>query len=436
MNNDVDDGQGATLCTRQPQIFSRIRNFNNLAMNSIGYLLSSLGSSTDLESASCENDTWSSKADFESSSTLDGHTQLGSAQHYNDVLPDIRTATTEAPTPTPTRSNSPLRSNRFHDVKRIFTNFALSRQTDSHGRMHSGYPVSNENRSSPLPSETTPSTASPPRSFASDHFATPPLTPDMIDDPLVLSPDPSNGSHQDDMHCDPYRPTVPRNAAEFEPDEDAPYSPSHSLEIKEGKKPERVNVRGIIIPHALPLVTRLLAALRRSYRRHTMFRKITDPSAHPKHRRPRRVVRPRIHPRAQLPRTPALQHGVALSRRTFQGRDSRRTLHIAELTHSVRCRAENHGPRSTKAPCTRTSKTRTIISGRTGIGTSTAGTRGRSISGDSNSSSSHRISRGSTPRSSGRGTSCIGRRYVLHLLPSRLTYSDPGGVWSYRERHC
>jgi hypothetical protein len=249
MHNDVDE-QHDSSAQIQPNIFSRIRNFNNLAMNSIGSLfsapLSSQDGSTNFDSHDYDFDLWNYTYDSETAWTpnaLEENNQFR-VQDYHD----IRTLTAEGSTPTQTRSNTPVRLNRFQDVKRIFTNLARSRQT---GQMHFEHQLSDESQPPLVSSSMTPSsTASVSGSSSSDHFVTPPLTPDIIDDHILLSPAPS--SYAQDIPYDPYRSAGHRIVTGFEHDEDMPYAQSHCLEIKEGKKPER------LIVHGIPFCTNLL----------------------------------------------------------------------------------------------------------------------------------------------------------------------------------
>jgi hypothetical protein len=252
MNDDVNDGgshDSSSDTQLQPHIFSRIRNFNNLAINSIGSLFSappsSLGGPTDFDATNYDYNLWNYTDDLQMARTpnaLEENKQVH-AQHYHNVH-NIRTLTaTEVSTPTQTRSNSPLRSSRFKDVKRILTNFARSRQTDSYDQTHFGH-SSDESQPLPLLSSMTPSSIV--SASGSDHFATPPLTPDVIDDHILPSPSPS--SCVQDILYDPYHPAGHHHAICSDHNQN---TLSHSLEIKAGKKPERVVVRHIPSRHDL-----------------------------------------------------------------------------------------------------------------------------------------------------------------------------------------
>lgn len=240
IDNDVDEGRPPDSRSEQPRILSRLRNLNNLAMNSISSLfsgpLSSIGRPRDFDSAAGHDyDLWNSAYDLEMARTpnaLEENDQF--LAQYDQDIQDVKNLTAEASTPTQTRSNSPLHSNRFQDVKNTFTSFARSRQTDFYGQMHSGYPLLDESQHPPLASSTTLSSIVSASVSCSDHFVTPPLTPDIIDDHILLSPEAT--SYGQDIRYDPYcsagRP--------IDNDEDTPRTQPYSLEIKEGKKPERL----------------------------------------------------------------------------------------------------------------------------------------------------------------------------------------------------
>jgi hypothetical protein len=243
MHNDVDEGEqhiSISDTKLQPNILSRIRNFNSLAMNSIGSLFSASSSSqegfTNFDSADYAYDLCDNTHYAEDAPALEENNRFRVQDCY-----DLRTLTAEAPTPTQTRSSTPVRSNRLQGVKRIFTSFSRSRQTNSSGRIHSGQPDDSQTPPPPPP-PTTSSIASVSVFSGSDHLVTPPLTPDMIDDHILLSP--LSSSYSQDIPYDPYR--FAGHCIASDQDRDNPYAQTNSLEVKEGKKPERVIVRSSI----------------------------------------------------------------------------------------------------------------------------------------------------------------------------------------------
>ena len=258
MNDDVGCAQ------LHPHVFSRIHNFNNLAMNSISSLFSAppssrssqLGATLGFGSTGYDANLWNHMYDIESVRTpnaLEPEEDHHQVDYRHREVFDIGILTAETSTPTQTRSNSPVRSNCFQDAKRILTNFARSRHIgpDSYGQIHLGHSISDESRPIPanLRSSMIPSSvAYTPGSSDSDHFVTPPLTPDILDG---QSPASSSLCVQDISHDIPYHPYRPgghRLAPCFSHDENPPDVQSHSLEIKEGKKPARVSVRSIQSP--------------------------------------------------------------------------------------------------------------------------------------------------------------------------------------------
>ena len=246
MNDDDDDddsgvqdsSSGAQL---QPHVFSRIRNFNNLAMNSIGALFrsSQLGTTDGFGSADWDYDLWNDTEATRTLNSLEENNQVH-AQDLDSLNTGSGMLTAEASTPTQTRSNSPLRSNHFQTAKRILTNFARSRHSDSGRQLDLGHSILDEPHAMPL--SMTPSSINyASGSSASDHFVTPPLTPDVLDDQSPAPP----SYIPCDIPYDPYRPPDHSLAPGFGHDEGLLYAQSHCPEIKEGKKPARVIVRGI-----------------------------------------------------------------------------------------------------------------------------------------------------------------------------------------------
>lgn len=415
IDNDVDEGRPPDSRSEQPRILSRLRNLNNLAMNSISSLfsgpLSSIGRPRDFDSAAGHDyDLWNSAYDLEMARTpnaLEENDQF--LAQYDQDIQDVKNLTAEASTPTQTRSNSPLHSNRFQDVKNTFTSFARSRQTDFYGQMHSGYPLLDESQHPPLVSSTTLSSIVSASVSCSDHFVTPPLTPDIIDDHILLSPEAT--SYGQDIRYDPYcsagRP--------IDNDEDTPRTQPYSLEIKEGKKPERLVVRGIPF-HPWHTSAGLVFLLSQCY-----DSVIDDvPGLH--------KARSAASTKSQVGATTddrdewyGLEYTLELSSRERRPSD---TQSLSPGEHSkvvlrsrqsrlftIQYRAVNHGPRSIKAPSTHFSRMRTTINGRIGIGTLIVRMREESIRKAWSSRRDRSILRGSTLTSSLRETSCIGSRY-------------------------
>ncbi|KAF8075880.1 hypothetical protein FPV67DRAFT_1664201 [Lyophyllum atratum] len=246
MDHDVDDPEkgldlqqvkqnGMTPFNRhKPHILSRIRNFNHLAISTIGSAfsgpLSAMSSYVLQDGAETptamdyDYETWDFAYDLEA-----GQPEPRSrVQNKEDSAYDASHAVGTS-TPTQARSNSPLQSSRLSDMKRIFNNFARSRHADPHVQMHATIPSSSEGAqksaqpphqyqdTSSLYLSSTPSWDEP--------SGTPPLTPDSFDD-LAL-PSPTVPSDYDSDYDDEY------DVMEYN------RSHSHSLEIKEGKKPER-----------------------------------------------------------------------------------------------------------------------------------------------------------------------------------------------------
>lgn len=224
-------------------ILSRIRKFN-FARNSFGSLFSAPSSYSQPEDSDVDSlnvnynyDVWDCSNDLESTQTRTWipaqHQALTHANHTNNA--------TDALTPTPTRPSTPLQ-HRFSDVKRIFTNFARSRQVhpSDHTASHdseSQYAVPLSHLSS---SSATPAYASLSASASgSDLNATPPLTPDSLSGLALPSPETVYAYkpeyHQESEH--EYQPGYMR--VKEDDNDNTQYTRPHSLEIKEGKKPER-----------------------------------------------------------------------------------------------------------------------------------------------------------------------------------------------------
>ncbi|GLB33288.1 hypothetical protein LshimejAT787_0101720 [Lyophyllum shimeji] len=207
MNHDVDDPEKglryehakregrAPYNTQKPHLLTRIRNFNQLAISSIGSAFSgSLSAMTSyvlqegprpLASADYDSDTWNYAYDLEAGGAYIGHVQNHRGSSY-EACSSVGTST-----PTQTRSTSPLQLSRLSDVKHF----------SYHQRLRS-------------------------ESTWEEPSGTPPLTPDSFEDVALPSPlvprdldDQDNQEEYDDVEYD--------------------RAHSHSLEIKEGKKPER-----------------------------------------------------------------------------------------------------------------------------------------------------------------------------------------------------
>ncbi|KAF9464273.1 hypothetical protein BDZ94DRAFT_1308053 [Collybia nuda] len=236
----------------QPHILSRIRNFNDMAMTSIGSLFSTPPSSnlgafaeeTPGETHRTMNN-WDCETDLESARTASAvfGGQQGD-QNYDDYELEI----VDTSTPMPTRSSSPLQLGRFSDVKRIFNNFARSRQFDSHEQMraqlNTATPADLNLSKTARPYDTithfsegkysTTISCPAPGCTKSEHLATPPLTPDSFDDyPLPAS---TLSDSPTEIWNELYPEWAKDQSGYYDEDE---YPPSNSLEIQEGKRPER-----------------------------------------------------------------------------------------------------------------------------------------------------------------------------------------------------
>ncbi|KAF5372047.1 hypothetical protein D9615_008074 [Tricholomella constricta] len=238
MNHDVDDpekgvdleqdGGRTTSRGQKSHILTRIRNFNTLAISSIGsafsgplsamssYVLQESPGNSALTNYNC--DVWDYACDLEAGCP----TSYDQTQHH-EIYHTVGTST-----PTQTRSNSPLQSSRLQDVKRIFNNFARSRHADSHVLMDAAAYSSIQNSSKTSQKHTNPAPLYAPSASPWDEpSGTPPLTPDSFEDLALPSPAiPGDYDYEYDDEDD---------AVEWN------RSYSHSLEIKEGKKPERAS---------------------------------------------------------------------------------------------------------------------------------------------------------------------------------------------------
>lgn len=249
MNHDVDDIESSfspqersILNPKKSRILSRIRTFNNLAISSIGSAfsgpLSAMGSyvfqeqSESLDSAPENYDIWDYACDLEAARTPTGddrNDQRSSGSYgYYDVYNAVETST-----PTQTRTNSPPQALRISDVKRMFSNFARSRQVES----------SNSNVISPSNPRREQSIMKSHNLSTSEPLTTPPLTPDTFDELDLPSPALS-GDYE--SHSE-WNTATTNQILEYYDDRsdemEYNHSQSHSLEIKEGKKPERAVVR-------------------------------------------------------------------------------------------------------------------------------------------------------------------------------------------------
>ncbi|RDB15664.1 hypothetical protein Hypma_003987 [Hypsizygus marmoreus] len=236
MNHDVDDTEaylgdvercaGGHMNRQKPHILSRIRNFN---ISSIGSAfstpLSAMNSYVFQENSSASNgknsacDSWNYAYDAEAARTPTGY------DHHESYYDSYHQAV-ETSTPTQTRSGSPHQSTRLSDVKRIFNNFARSRQAD-HSHAQVDRKPNSVDRTTHLSS--------------TDLVETPPLTPDTFDDYALHSPALSNNCE----HIAQWNNNSTNQPLNYhdqdDADDESQYSRSHthSLEIKEGKKPER-----------------------------------------------------------------------------------------------------------------------------------------------------------------------------------------------------
>ena len=238
MHNDVDDTDHANDANRpKPPLLSRIRTLGtHLAISSIGSALSGSFSAVFQEPPKSSNPPFShhGSSDVEAART---HTGCDKASQ-EDLEPfeyfDTNSAL-ETSTPTQTRSSSPTASTRLAEVKRIFNNFSWSRQAALHARK----PSSDGIQLAPMKPHR--------RGHNSDYFVddlltTPPLTPDTVDD--ELSP-----AFSDETDAVSEWNVTPFDQVDDDDDNamESGRSMDQSVEIKEGKKPERTLVCPLIV---------------------------------------------------------------------------------------------------------------------------------------------------------------------------------------------
>lgn len=204
-------------------------------------------------------DIWDYDFDLESGYVPPGTDHL---QCYDEDFHGIKNA--DASTPIPTRTSSPHQNNRFASAKRLFSNFARSRpagppeQTDFprsptpealHDSIHlqGTYVVPQSQRGEQRQAAYSTSTSG---LSMSNSSTTPPLTPDTFDDHLLVSPTLSSNlqDYQYDFYPD-WENLPSDQPGTLEDDEDPnEYISSHSLKIREGKRPER-SVVCFFFPH-------------------------------------------------------------------------------------------------------------------------------------------------------------------------------------------
>lgn len=268
MNHDVNDDRRDVLSETQqysdnskaaahaPQghILSRIRNFNNLALASLGSLFSASSlnkpyrtTSPDLESGGLsENnlDIW----DYPCPEVVDegpcaqDENRLHAQNHYD--VPQTKMGSTDTLTPQTNSSTALHIPTRFPEVKRIINDtFTRSRHPDDYkphiqdSRPHSSFIAAH-----PMDQYTS-SSLSRTTAMSSD-VDTPPLTPDTANDHTLPSPTLTFTFEE------------PMSPYDFDykdaGDDDALLNPVYVQEIKEGKRPERPAVRIIYLPISPP----------------------------------------------------------------------------------------------------------------------------------------------------------------------------------------
>ncbi|KAK1220257.1 hypothetical protein PQX77_016993 [Marasmius sp. AFHP31] len=223
-------------------VFTRIRTFNNHAFNSLGSLFSS-SDHVNPNDQRFDNDdddihnqhVWDPASDLVSSNIHSLAYDDSATYPVNDHLKpsqDDSLNLSSSHTPTPSRPVTPQNSSRLSDVKRIFSLGRNRRPTMSQSSLQSApllsEPDSYDLYGDPIPLEQIPrsspqmldtySSATVKASDSSDIDDTPPLSPDVNDSLLTYSL-----SSFGDLE-------------EFERDLD---TRRHSLEVREGKKPER-----------------------------------------------------------------------------------------------------------------------------------------------------------------------------------------------------
>ncbi|KAL0062662.1 hypothetical protein AAF712_010499 [Marasmius tenuissimus] len=224
-------------------IFTRIRTFNNHAFNSLGSLFSS-SDHVNPDEQRFDNDdddihnqhVWDPASglvspSIDSSLAYDEPTTYPANDHLKPLQDDLLNLSSSH-TPTPSRPVTPQDSNRLSDVKRIFSLGRNRRPTMSQFSLQPALILSEPGfydfSGDPTPLEQIPKSRPPmldtyssvtvKASDSSDIDDTPPLSPDMNESLLTYSL-----SSFGDLE-------------EFERDLD---TRRHSLEVREGKKPER-----------------------------------------------------------------------------------------------------------------------------------------------------------------------------------------------------
>ncbi|TFK43065.1 hypothetical protein BDQ12DRAFT_674326 [Crucibulum laeve] len=262
MNNVVDNECGrfshqsrresdlnkSDVLPHHPQLFSRIRNLNSLAMSSIGSLFSAASEALqDDVDGDTESDGFELWDYLDNDRTPSAAARVETRGYYDTGQRGGQFDA--ASTPTPTRSTTPHPSStRFPEVKRILNSFTRAQN------LHL-----NVDRTNPLPPKSnaynyamrassrdynhqpyypTLLDSSPHMIYDSNwsrspsNSETPPLTPDTLDQHALPSPTSSNGYDPSLCGTDPFHFVQ-------EEEDDEHYIRRHSREIKEGKKPEQ-----------------------------------------------------------------------------------------------------------------------------------------------------------------------------------------------------
>jgi len=238
MHNDVDDPDHANNVNRpKPPLLSRIRTLGtHLGISSIGSALSGSFSAVFQEPPKTSDPPFSHHglSDFEAARTPTGcdKTSQEDLEPFGHFDP---TSALETSTPTQTRSGSPIASTRLAEVKRIFNNFSRSRQTASNARK----PSADSIQLAPMKLHRRKHTS---HYFVDDLLTTPPLTPDTVDD--ELSP-----AFSDEADAVSEWNVTPFDQVDEDDGDvgESGRSRDQSVEIKEGKKPERTPVCPLIL---------------------------------------------------------------------------------------------------------------------------------------------------------------------------------------------
>lgn len=222
MNHDVDDGYlvhderpndlrptSPPGVQSEPSILTRLRD--SFAMSSIGLLFSSRSTHYLASASALPDDT----QDY----------GFCAYQHSTQALSRLNNETV------PPRCSSPtINAPCLPDLKRIITTLGRSRQS-LHSRIHS----SSSSVAAAIPSSSSAPQPKSPALTVSELNQTPPLTPDCLTHELLLS----SSSTVETNHEDGFQDLYINYATYMQEEQDKLCDMTHSLEIKEGKRPER-----------------------------------------------------------------------------------------------------------------------------------------------------------------------------------------------------